>query len=78
MYLFDREVYERGDAIAISFHIEDLQYIDDTLTDQEAREVLARFEKHHEGSDESLWEDIKLHIDMYREEQEDGTASTNK
>ncbi len=70
MYLFDKEVYEWGDAIAISFHIDDVKGLDDTLTDEQARDILSRFERHHEGSDEALWEDLKLHIDMWKEDQE--------
>lgn len=67
--MFSKKEYDRGDAIAISWHIGDIQGLDDSLTDEQARTVLSNFERHHEGSMEAMWEDLKLHIDMFKEEQ---------
>lgn len=73
--MFTKAEYENGDAIAISWHIDDVMSIEprsgdlkDALTEDEARQVLANFERHHEGSMESMWEDLKYHADLVREE----------
>ncbi len=66
--MFSKETYERGDAIAISWHIDDVKGLDSSLTDEQAREILARFEKHHEGSMEAMWWDLQFHIDNFKEE----------
>jgi hypothetical protein len=66
--MFTKEEYARGDAIMLSWHIDDVKGLDHSLTDDEAREVLRRFEQHHEGSQEAMWDDIKLHIDMFKED----------
>lgn len=65
--MFTKEEYDNGDAIAISWHIDDVKGLDGTLTDEEAREILANFNKHHEGSMEQMWHDLQYHIDYYKE-----------
>lgn len=67
--MFTQAEYDRGDAIAISWHIDDIKEIDPDLTDDQAREILANFDNHHEGSMESMWEDLKYHIDEFKESQ---------
>lgn len=77
--MYTQEVYDRGDAIAISWHIEDIRSIleqhedydpNNTLTDDECRQILAAFDKHHEGSMEAMWQDLDYHIDNFNEEKE--------
>ena len=74
---FDIEEYERGNAIALSWHIQDVLALEpesgdlkDALTEDEAREVLRNFERHHEGSQDSMWVDLKYHADLVREKRE--------
>ena len=66
--MFTKEEYERGDAIMISWHIDDIKGLDDSLTDDEAREILENFDRHHEGSMEAMWDDLKYHIDEFKRE----------
>jgi hypothetical protein len=73
--MFSKKTYDSGNAIEISWHIDDVKSLDNTLTDEQAREVLARFDHHHEASMETMWDDLKFHIDLYREEQADGTRN---
>lgn len=68
--MFTKEEYDRGDAIAISWHIDDVKSLDDKLTDDEAREILANFESNHDGSMEQMWYDLQYHVDEFREAQE--------
>jgi predicted ribonuclease toxin of YeeF-YezG toxin-antitoxin module len=65
--MFTREEYDRGDAIAISWHIDDVKGLDDSLTDDQAREILSNFEQNHDGSMQAMWEDLQLHIDWFKE-----------
>lgn len=69
--MFALEEYENGNAVAISWHIDDVKSLDDTLTDEQAREILANFERHHEGSMETMWEDLQYHVDNWKEEQDE-------
>ena len=66
--MFTQAEYDRGDAIAFSWHIDDVKYIDENLTDEQAREILARFAKHHDGSQEQMVEDLAYHVDLFKEE----------
>lgn len=63
--MFTKAEYDRGDAIAISWHIDDVKSLDDSLTDEQAREILANFERHHEGSMEQMWDDLQYHINEF-------------
>lgn len=60
--MFTQAEYDRGDAIAISWHIDDVKSLDDTLTDKQAREILANFERNHDGSMEQMWQDLQFHV----------------
>ena len=64
--MFSLDTYEKGNAIDISWHIDDVKSLDKTLTDGQAREVLANFNNHHESSMESMWDDLQYHIDELR------------
>lgn len=66
--MFTKEEYERGDAVAFSWHIDDVKGLDSSLTDEEAREILANFDNHHEGSQEAMWYDLEYHINEFKEE----------
>ena len=55
--------------IAIIWSIEDVQGLDKKLTDEQAFEVLKNFEKHHDGSMEQMWLDLRYHIDEYKREE---------
>lgn len=68
--MFTQAEYDRGDAIHIDWHIDDVKGLDESLTDEQAREILANFQNHHEGSMQAAWEDLELHISMWREDQE--------
>jgi hypothetical protein len=60
-----REQYEADKAI-ITWQIEDVQGLDDSLSDQAALTILKNFENHHEGSMESMWLDLQYHIDEFK------------
>lgn len=64
--MFTQDKYNRGDAIAISWHIEDVKAIDNDLTDEQARKVLANFAKHHDGSMEQMWVDLEYHVGEFK------------
>ena len=55
--------------IALIWSIEDVQGLDKKLTDEQAFEVLKNFEKHHDGSMEQMWLDLRYHIDEYKREE---------
>lgn len=61
---------EEADKISLVWSIEDVKSLDSTLTDEECREVLRNFERHHEGSMEQMWLDLRYHIDCLKEEKE--------
>lgn len=68
--MFTKEEYERGDAVAFSWHIDDVKSFNNNLTDEQAREILANFEQHHEGSYESMWNDLEYHINEFMRKEE--------
>lgn len=70
--MFTQAEYDRGDAIAISWHIDDVKSLDDTLTNDQAREILASFERNHDGSMESMWNDLQYYLDKFREARDNG------
>lgn len=65
--MFTIDTYEKGDAIAFSWHIDDVKSIDSSLTDEQAREVLSNFNSYHDGSQEAMWEDLKINVNWYKE-----------
>ena len=54
------------DAIFISWHIDDIKNIDDTLTDNQCREILQLLDKQHDTNEGINWEVIKSTIDFYK------------
>ena len=66
--MFTQAEYDRGDAVAFSWHKDDFKKIDPDLKDEQARQVLANFEKHHEGSQEAMWLDLEYHVDELNRE----------
>lgn len=59
------ERYDPKRQIAIIWSIEDVQGLNSELSDEQAFEVLKRFEQHHEGSMEQMWYDLQYHVDEY-------------
>lgn len=69
---------EQKNTVTITFHIDDVLGLEpnsgdlkDALTDEEALEVLRNFERHHEGSMESMWVDLQYHADEVRAKRDD-------
>lgn len=58
--------FDETKEIAIIWSIDDVLGLDDSLTDEQAFEVLKRFENHHEGSMEQMWWDLEYHLDEYK------------
>lgn len=61
----------RENKAVIVWQIEDVQSLEggEKLTDAQALEVIKAFEKHHDGSMESMWEDLKYHLENWKDEQ---------
>jgi hypothetical protein len=55
------------DEITITWHFADIQEIDDTLTDDEARQVLQLLKKYHDCTQGINWDVIKATIDIFWE-----------
>ncbi len=53
--------------IAIIWDIDDVKELDDSLTDEQAMDVLRAFERQHDGSMEQMWLDLQYHLDEYKE-----------
>lgn len=71
--MFTKEEYESGDAVAISWHIDDVKDLywtryEKEMTDDEAREILANFAHNHDGSMTAMWDDLQFHVDNFEEE----------
>lgn len=60
-------IKEDPNSVAITWHIDDVKSLDNTLTDEQAREVLHNFANNHDSSQQSMWDDIKFHIDLLKE-----------
>jgi Ca2+-binding EF-hand superfamily protein len=69
--MFTQEEYDKGNAIHIDWHIDDVKSLDDTLTDDQARKILKGFERNHDGSMGSMWEDLQFHVDNFEEHPEE-------
>lgn len=61
---------EREGKAVFEWNIEDVQSIDEDITDEQAVEILERFDHHHEGSMEAMWWDLEYHVGEYKEELE--------
>lgn len=59
----------RGDMIADCWHIDDLQYLDDTLTDDEARAILQQAWAERDAGVGFNWHIMEEHIERFRREQ---------
>jgi hypothetical protein len=57
------------DKISITWHFTDIQEIDDSLTNDEAREVLRLLAKYHDCNIGINWDVIKATIDVFLIEQ---------
>ena len=56
------------DEITISWHIEDVQQQDSTLTDDEARQVLQLIKRNHDANIGVNWEVIDAWVDHFNRE----------
>jgi len=54
------------DEITISWHFADIQSIDDSLTNDEARQVLQLIKKNHDANIGVNWETIEAWIDYFK------------
>jgi hypothetical protein len=55
------------DKVTIVWQVEDVKSLHPEFTDEQCRETLARFEKHHEGSMDAMWSDLQYHADVVAE-----------
>lgn len=69
--MFTKEEYANGNAIALSWHIDDVKVLDPTLSDEDARKVLKGFENNHDGAQGALWDDLQFHVDNFKQQPED-------
>ena len=58
---------ELPDEITISWHFTDVQEVDGTLTDNEARQVLNVIKKQHDANIGINWETIDIWIDYCKD-----------
>ena len=54
------------DEITISWHFKDIQEIDDSLTNNEARQVLQLIKQNHDATVGVNWETIEAWIDYFK------------
>jgi hypothetical protein len=57
------------DEITISWHFTDVQDVDDSLTNEEARQVLQLIKKNHDATIGVNWESIEAWIDYFKSNQ---------
>jgi len=57
------------DEIVISWHMSDVQEVDSSLTDNEARQVLQLIKKNHDANIGVNWNTIDAWIDYYKDNQ---------
>jgi len=57
------------DKISITWHFTDIQEIDDSLTNDEARQILQLLAKYHDCNNGINWDVIKATIDVFLSEQ---------
>ena len=55
-----------ADEISITWHFTDVQEIDDSLTNDEARQVLQLIKKNHDANIGINWETIEAWIDYFK------------
>ena len=56
------------DFISLRWYVTDVQALDSSLTDNDAREILARVKISHDADVGVNWEVIQFHIDDYKEQ----------
>jgi len=54
------------DEISISWHFTDVQEIDDSLTNDEARQVLQLIKQNHDATIGVNWETIEAWVDYFK------------
>ena len=64
----DRKMEQLPNEITISWHIEDVQQQDSTLTDDEARQILQLIKHKHDANIGVNWEVIDAWIDYFKRE----------
>lgn len=67
---YAKSLEDEDNKIAITWHIDDVKSLDDSLSDEQAREVLHNFQRHHDGSMQAMWEDLQYHVDEFHREQQ--------
>jgi len=75
-YCSNQKTFRRGgemsklpDEITISWHFTDVQDVDDSLTNEEARQVLQLIKKNHDATIGVNWESIEAWIDYFKSNQ---------
>lgn len=58
------------DTIELSWHIDDVKSLDDSLTDEQARQILQMVKHNHDASIGVNWETLEVNIDMFKADQE--------
>ena len=53
------------DEISINWHFTDIQEVDDSLTNDEARQILQLIKKNHDANIGVNWDTIKAWIDYF-------------
>lgn len=61
----DRKMEQLPDEITISWHFTDVQEVDNTLTNEEARQILQLIKKNHDATIGVNWDSIKAWIDYF-------------
>ena len=55
-----------SDEISINWHFTDIQEVDDSLTNDEARQVLQLIKKNHDATIGINWDIIRAWIDYFK------------
>jgi hypothetical protein len=55
-----------ADEISITWHFADIQEVDDSLTNDEARQVLQLIKQNHDANIGINWETIEAWIDYFK------------
>jgi hypothetical protein len=55
-----------SDEISINWHFTDIQEVDDSLTNDEAKQVLQLIKKNHDANIGVNWDTIKAWVDYFK------------
>lgn len=55
-----------ADEISITWHFTDIQSVDDSLTNDEARQILQLIERNHDANIGISWETIEAWINYFK------------